>query len=161
MCLFEHRPLLLLNCLFLLLLQVDLRPKNSWRLPLEDVSTPEASEVMAVNALAPFVLNSRLVPLMRVRVRSSSRSPSHMSIAADKAASTPSSERRGGDEGGDFDSSSSSSSSSDSSRRARPCPRFIVNVSAMEGMLMYMRLLLLVLCLSEVTMVFEKRIIAL
>jgi len=47
--------------------QVDLRRTNSWRLNIDEVSTPEVAEVMAINALAPFILNSRLVPLMRIR----------------------------------------------------------------------------------------------
>ncbi len=44
--------------------QVDLRSVNSWRLRLADVSTAELLEVHLVNAVAPFVLNSRLKPLM-------------------------------------------------------------------------------------------------
>jgi len=44
--------------------QLDLRRHNSWLLKLEDVSTPELVETMFVNAIAPFVLNSRLKPLM-------------------------------------------------------------------------------------------------
>ena len=44
--------------------QIDLRTRNSWLLKLEDVSTPELVEVMAINSLAPFLLNSRLQPLM-------------------------------------------------------------------------------------------------
>jgi len=45
--------------------QVDLRDINSWRLPLADVPTVELLEVFLVNAVAPFVLNGRLKPLMR------------------------------------------------------------------------------------------------
>jgi NAD(P)-dependent dehydrogenase (short-subunit alcohol dehydrogenase family) len=45
--------------------QVDLRTVNSWRLKLADVPTPEMLEVQLVNAVAPFVLCSRLTPLMR------------------------------------------------------------------------------------------------
>lgn len=45
--------------------QVDLRSINSWRLGLADVSTPEMLEVQLVNSVAPFVLCSRLTPLMR------------------------------------------------------------------------------------------------
>lgn len=45
--------------------QVDLRATNSWRLKLADVPTPELLEVQLVNAIAPFVLCSRLAPLMR------------------------------------------------------------------------------------------------
>jgi NAD(P)-dependent dehydrogenase (short-subunit alcohol dehydrogenase family) len=44
--------------------QVDLRDINSWRLPLDQVSTVELLEVQLVNAIAPFVLNARLKPLM-------------------------------------------------------------------------------------------------
>ena len=44
--------------------QVDLREVNSWRLALHEVSTVELLEVQLVNAIAPFVLNARLKPLM-------------------------------------------------------------------------------------------------
>jgi NAD(P)-dependent dehydrogenase (short-subunit alcohol dehydrogenase family) len=44
--------------------QVDLRTQNSWRLKLAEVSTPEMLEVQLVNAVAPFVLCSKLTPLM-------------------------------------------------------------------------------------------------
>lgn len=44
--------------------QVDLRKINSWRLRMHQVSTPELLEVQLVNAVAPFVLNARLKPLM-------------------------------------------------------------------------------------------------
>ena len=44
--------------------QVDLRVMNSWRLKLADVSTPELLEVHLVNAIAPFILNSKLKPLL-------------------------------------------------------------------------------------------------
>lgn len=44
--------------------QLDLRTTNSWLLKMEEVSTPEVMECMFVNAIAPFVLNSRLKPLM-------------------------------------------------------------------------------------------------
>jgi len=43
---------------------LDLRDKNSWRLDLHEVSTIELVEVQLVNAIAPFVLNARLKPLM-------------------------------------------------------------------------------------------------
>lgn len=45
--------------------QVDLRKVNSWRLRLSDVPAPEMLEVQLVNSVAPFVLCSKLVPLMR------------------------------------------------------------------------------------------------
>ncbi len=44
--------------------QLDLRDTNSWRLELAEVSTVELLEVQLVNAIAPFVLNARLKPLM-------------------------------------------------------------------------------------------------
>lgn len=44
--------------------QVDLRKMNSWRLRLAEVPTVELLEVHLVNAVAPFLLNSRLKPLM-------------------------------------------------------------------------------------------------
>ena len=44
--------------------QVDLRDRNSWRLLLAEVSSVELLEVHLVNAIAPFVLNARLKPLM-------------------------------------------------------------------------------------------------
>ena len=45
--------------------QVDLRKTNSWRLKLGEISTTEMLEVQLVNAVAPFVLNNRLVNLMK------------------------------------------------------------------------------------------------
>ncbi len=44
--------------------QMDLRPLNSWRLRLGEVETWEMLEVQLVNAVAPFLLNSRLKPLL-------------------------------------------------------------------------------------------------
>jgi NAD(P)-dependent dehydrogenase (short-subunit alcohol dehydrogenase family) len=44
--------------------QVDLRAINSWRLTLADVPSPEMLEVQLVNAVAPFILVSKLKPLM-------------------------------------------------------------------------------------------------
>jgi NAD(P)-dependent dehydrogenase (short-subunit alcohol dehydrogenase family) len=44
--------------------QVDLRDRNSWRLLLSEVSTIELLETQLVNAVAPFLLNARLKPLM-------------------------------------------------------------------------------------------------
>jgi len=45
--------------------QVDLRERNSWRLLLAEVPAVELLEVQLVNAIAPFILNARLKPLMR------------------------------------------------------------------------------------------------
>ena len=44
--------------------QVDLRDINSWRLRLHEVETPELLEVHLVNAIAPYILNARLKPLL-------------------------------------------------------------------------------------------------
>jgi NAD(P)-dependent dehydrogenase (short-subunit alcohol dehydrogenase family) len=44
--------------------QVDLRGRNSWRLTLAEVPVVELLETQLVNAVAPFVLNARLKPLM-------------------------------------------------------------------------------------------------
>jgi len=44
--------------------QVDLRRVNSWRMLLADVPTVELLEVQLVNAIAPFLFNARLKPLM-------------------------------------------------------------------------------------------------
>jgi NAD(P)-dependent dehydrogenase (short-subunit alcohol dehydrogenase family) len=44
--------------------QRDLRERNSWRLRLDEVPSVELLEVHLVNAVAPFLLNARLKPLM-------------------------------------------------------------------------------------------------
>jgi NAD(P)-dependent dehydrogenase (short-subunit alcohol dehydrogenase family) len=44
--------------------QVDLRERNSWRLLMHEVPSVELLEVHLVNAVAPFLLNARLKPLM-------------------------------------------------------------------------------------------------
>ena len=44
--------------------QVDLREHNSWRMLMADVPSVELLEVQLVNAVAPFILNARLKPLM-------------------------------------------------------------------------------------------------
>jgi NAD(P)-dependent dehydrogenase (short-subunit alcohol dehydrogenase family) len=50
--------------------QLDLREHNSWRLLMAEVPAVELLEVQLVNAIAPFILNARLKPLML-------RSPEH------------------------------------------------------------------------------------
>jgi NAD(P)-dependent dehydrogenase (short-subunit alcohol dehydrogenase family) len=44
--------------------QMDLREHNSWRLLLGEVSSVELLEVHLVNAVAPFIFNARLKPLL-------------------------------------------------------------------------------------------------
>eukprot|EP00472_Partenskyella_glossopodia_P007494 CAMPEP_0197534772 /NCGR_PEP_ID=MMETSP1318-20131121/48299_1 /TAXON_ID=552666 /ORGANISM="Partenskyella glossopodia, Strain RCC365" /LENGTH=297 /DNA_ID=CAMNT_0043092155 /DNA_START=62 /DNA_END=952 /DNA_ORIENTATION=- len=45
--------------------QVDLRATNSWLLKIDQIETPEVAEVFAINTLAPFIINSKLIPLMK------------------------------------------------------------------------------------------------
>jgi NAD(P)-dependent dehydrogenase (short-subunit alcohol dehydrogenase family) len=59
--------------------QLDLRSLNSWRLTLAEVATPEMIEVQLVNAVAPFILCSRLKPLM---LRSASRDKHIVNVSA-------------------------------------------------------------------------------
>jgi NAD(P)-dependent dehydrogenase (short-subunit alcohol dehydrogenase family) len=44
--------------------QVDLRGRNSWRMLLAEVPSVELLEVQLVNAIAPFLFNARLKPLL-------------------------------------------------------------------------------------------------
>ena len=44
--------------------QVDLRTMNTWRMTLAEVPTPELLEVILINSVAPFILASKLKPLM-------------------------------------------------------------------------------------------------
>ena len=44
--------------------QVDLRDRNSWRMLMAEVPSVELLEVHLVNAIAPFIINARLKPLM-------------------------------------------------------------------------------------------------
>jgi NAD(P)-dependent dehydrogenase (short-subunit alcohol dehydrogenase family) len=44
--------------------QVDLRGRNSWRLLMAEVPSVELLEVHLINAVAPFIINARLKPLM-------------------------------------------------------------------------------------------------
>jgi NAD(P)-dependent dehydrogenase (short-subunit alcohol dehydrogenase family) len=44
--------------------QIDLREMNSWRMLMAEVPSVELLEVHLVNAIAPFIINARLKPLM-------------------------------------------------------------------------------------------------
>ncbi|MEO5590216.1 MAG: SDR family oxidoreductase, partial [Gemmatimonadaceae bacterium] len=44
--------------------QIDLRDRNSWRLLMHEIPSVELLEVHLVNAIAPFIINARLKPLM-------------------------------------------------------------------------------------------------
>ena len=59
--------------------QVDLRDRNSWRLLMADVPSVELLEVHLVNAVAPFVINARLKPLM---LRTSERDKHIVNVSA-------------------------------------------------------------------------------
>lgn len=59
--------------------QVDLRERNSWRLLMAEVPTVELLEVQLVNAVAPFILNARLKPLM---LRTSERDKHIVNVSA-------------------------------------------------------------------------------
>jgi NAD(P)-dependent dehydrogenase (short-subunit alcohol dehydrogenase family) len=59
--------------------QTDLRAMNSWRLRLHEVETPELLEVQLVNAIAPYILNARLKPLM---VRTAGRHKHVVNVSA-------------------------------------------------------------------------------
>ena len=59
--------------------QLDLRATNSWRLRLHEVETPELLEVQLVNAIAPYILNARLKPLL---ARSGSRDLHVVNVSA-------------------------------------------------------------------------------
>jgi len=44
--------------------QLDLRDTNSWRMRMAEVPSVELLEVQLVNAIAPFIINARLKPLL-------------------------------------------------------------------------------------------------
>lgn len=44
--------------------QVDLRTRNTWIMKMDEIETAEVAEVFLINAMAPFILNSRLQRLM-------------------------------------------------------------------------------------------------
>ncbi|MDQ6700076.1 MAG: SDR family NAD(P)-dependent oxidoreductase [Acidobacteriota bacterium] len=60
----ERKSLFPEGCLDKDLQQVDLRGRNSWRLLMDEVSSVELLEVQLVNAVAPFIINARLKPLL-------------------------------------------------------------------------------------------------
>ncbi|MEO8033462.1 MAG: SDR family oxidoreductase [Acidobacteriota bacterium] len=59
--------------------QIDLRDRNSWRLLMAEVSSVELLEVQLVNAVAPFLINARLKPLM---LRTSNRDKHIVNVSA-------------------------------------------------------------------------------
>jgi len=59
--------------------QIDLRGRNSWRLLMAEVPSVELLEVHLVNAIAPFIINARLKPLM---LRTSERDKHIVNVSA-------------------------------------------------------------------------------
>ncbi len=59
--------------------QIDLRSHNSWRMLMAEVPSVELIEVQLVNAIAPFILNARLKPLM---LRSEQRDKHIVNVSA-------------------------------------------------------------------------------
>jgi len=59
--------------------QVDLRERNSWRMMMAEVPAVELLEVQLVNAIAPFLINARLKPLM---LRTPSRDKHIVNVSA-------------------------------------------------------------------------------
>lgn len=53
--------------------QLDLRTSTSWTSHMDEVPLLELMEVLVVNAVAPFVLTSRLLPLSKAAVRAGGR----------------------------------------------------------------------------------------
>jgi NAD(P)-dependent dehydrogenase (short-subunit alcohol dehydrogenase family) len=59
--------------------QIDLRTRNSWRLLMAEVSPVELLEVHLINAIAPFIINAQLKPLM---LRTSERDKHIVNVSA-------------------------------------------------------------------------------
>jgi NAD(P)-dependent dehydrogenase (short-subunit alcohol dehydrogenase family) len=59
--------------------QTDLREHNSWRMRMAEVPSVELLEVHLVNAVAPFILNARLKPLL---LRTSERDKHIVNVSA-------------------------------------------------------------------------------
>jgi NAD(P)-dependent dehydrogenase (short-subunit alcohol dehydrogenase family) len=138
--------------------QLDLRRRNSWLLRLGEIETGEVAEVFAINSIAPFVINSKLKPLLLRRSTDTTSGSSGEGGEGGGGGGGEGGEGGSGGSGGDGggggggahsssrsngsrngSSSRSSSSSSGSggggggTGGSRLEPRFIVNVSAMEG----------------------------
>lgn len=64
---------------------MDLRGRNSWRLLMAEVPSVELLETQLVNAIAPFIINARLKPLM---LRSPERDKHIVNVSAMEGSST-------------------------------------------------------------------------
>jgi NAD(P)-dependent dehydrogenase (short-subunit alcohol dehydrogenase family) len=65
----DHETLPIIGAIDINGQQIDLRTNNSWRLKLIEVQLPELAEVFAINAMAPFIINARLQPLLEKSAR--------------------------------------------------------------------------------------------
>eukprot|EP00744_Colponema_vietnamica_P007817 GILI01011207.1.p1 GENE.GILI01011207.1~~GILI01011207.1.p1 ORF type:complete len:1232 (-),score=258.68 GILI01011207.1:54-3749(-) len=107
----------------------DKREKNSWTLNMHEVQGSEATEVMAINALSPFILNSRLKPLLLNREGEEDgdeedRDPQTTSNAASSAPLSNRAKKR---------QAVAQSEGASQAWNTKKGSRFIINVSAMEG----------------------------
>ena len=83
--------------------QLDLRKRNTWVMKMEEIETSELAEVFAINSMAPFIINSRLTPLMKKSNAEEQDEKQHHHHYHHHH------------------------------HNSDPCRKFIVNVSAMEG----------------------------
>jgi len=126
--------------------QLDLRKHNSWCMRMHEVSTPEIAEVMAINAIAPFIMNARLKALMSKTAASAFTEPGLQSDDSECKKYTE--HRRDGREyegngphHTDFFADCSAGSGATGNIQSSSCVTqvhhsacvFIVNVSSMEG----------------------------
>tara|TARA_B110000977_G_scaffold22612_1_gene27250 strand:+ start:15613 stop:17601 length:1989 start_codon:yes stop_codon:yes gene_type:complete len=65
----DHETLPIIGAIDINGQQIDLRTNNSWRLKLIEVQLPELAEVFTINAMAPFIINARLQPLLEKSAR--------------------------------------------------------------------------------------------
>jgi NAD(P)-dependent dehydrogenase (short-subunit alcohol dehydrogenase family) len=111
--------------------QLYLRRHNSWTMVAEEIETPELAEVMAINAMAPFILCARLKGLLGRGGAGGSSSCAGPGPGASAGA------ERG-----------AAAAAGASAHGARPPPpgvpaahcRFIINVSSMEGKFYFYKL---------------------
>jgi NAD(P)-dependent dehydrogenase (short-subunit alcohol dehydrogenase family) len=91
----------------------DLREQNTWTTNLGDVQGGEAAEVMAINALSPFILNAKLKPSLTNR---DGEEPDEIEVVEPIPGAQPDDEIK-----------------TRTVIKEAPSARFIINVSAMEG----------------------------
>ena len=116
--------------------QLDLRKHNSWCMRMHEVSTPEVAEVMAINAIAPFILNARLKNLMARTAAIATNSEAGGEASSDDTRDKKYNEHRrdGRDyEGNGPQRTGAAKSGSPVTHVHHSACVFIVNVSAMEG----------------------------